>query len=195
MSWLPPPRALSRLWNSADACLQAKSDSFGDASAWFKNLALPGYQAPCLNYLTSGNRRAEWVQCTSTLTNRLESIMWVTDPDIYLFSTLLKIVIYLFIFHLQNLSPHLSELNISVKYPRAFSHPHALSRLLSASIGAASSSSGNALLSQTSLPGKAFCLYRSHTFSTTLPLQPRPGPLASWTLVGRFSKQKYRMPS
>ena len=63
---------------SAVACLQAKPDSFGDDTAWFKNLVLPGDQPPRLSYLTSGNRRAEWVQCTSLLTNLLESIYWVT---------------------------------------------------------------------------------------------------------------------
>ena len=59
---------------SAVTCLQAKPDSFGDDTAWFKNLVLPGDRPPCLSYLTSGNRRAERVQSTSLLTNLLESI-------------------------------------------------------------------------------------------------------------------------
>lgn len=147
-----PPRTLSSFWNSAVACLQEKAGSLGDDSEWFKDSVLLGTLASThLNYLTSGNRRTEWVQRISPLTNLLESITWVTVPDIYLYSTLLKNVIYLFIFQLLLLSPPL-WIQCLCSSPSSLLSS-ALSRLLSASIHTVSSS-GNTLLCQvkSSLP-------------------------------------------
>lgn len=92
----------------------------GDDYAWFKNLVLPGVLVS-MSELFDIWQQENWVQHTSPLTNLLESITWVTVPDIYFHSILLKNVLYLFILQLLLLFPYPSELNVCAQAPGAFS--------------------------------------------------------------------------
>lgn len=138
----------------------------GDDSARFKNLVLPSVPASMSELLDIWQQKA-WVLRTSPLTNLLESITWVTVPDIYLHSTLLKKRAIFIHF------PIASPLSISQWIKCLCSSPwglfsNALSSLLSASLHSVSSSGATPSLQLLSQVKPS--LYRSHRLSDCPPL-------------------------